>query len=112
PNTSTFETSSLSVCSDSTTGSEGRFYREEAGKKLSSCSFPTSKIIRRKIYCRAREKENQSASGKMYGVMAGQRQRQDKQQREHVSTYALPARLNGCESYAGTDVMKRSVHLE
>ncbi|CAH2241560.1 jg3896 [Pararge aegeria aegeria] len=25
PNTSTFETSSLSVCSDSTTGSEGRF---------------------------------------------------------------------------------------
>ncbi|CAH2226738.1 jg28021, partial [Pararge aegeria aegeria] len=39
PNTSTFETSSLSVCSDSTTGSEGRFYREEAGKKLSSCSF-------------------------------------------------------------------------
>ncbi|CAH2232995.1 jg5363 [Pararge aegeria aegeria] len=31
PNTSTFETSSLSVCSDSTTGSEGRLYREEAG---------------------------------------------------------------------------------
>ncbi|CAH2229280.1 jg17029 [Pararge aegeria aegeria] len=32
---STFVTSSLSVCSVSTTGSEGRFYREEAGKKLS-----------------------------------------------------------------------------
>ncbi|CAH2266952.1 jg25070 [Pararge aegeria aegeria] len=44
PNISTFETSSLSVCSDSTTGSEGRFYREEAGKKLSSCSFPTLTI--------------------------------------------------------------------
>ncbi|CAH2240995.1 jg19747 [Pararge aegeria aegeria] len=44
PNISTFETSSLSVCSDSTTGSEGRFYREEAGMKHSSCSFPTSTI--------------------------------------------------------------------
>ncbi|CAH2240828.1 jg13457 [Pararge aegeria aegeria] len=42
PNISTFETSSLSVCSDPNTGSEGGFYREEAGKKLSSCSFPTS----------------------------------------------------------------------
>ncbi|CAH2243077.1 jg2183 [Pararge aegeria aegeria] len=44
PHRSTSEMSSLSVCSDFTTGSEGRFYREEAGKKLSSCSFPISTI--------------------------------------------------------------------
>ncbi|CAH2208729.1 jg22860, partial [Pararge aegeria aegeria] len=35
----------MSVCSDSATGSEGRFYREGAGKKQSSCSFPTSTIL-------------------------------------------------------------------
>ncbi|CAH2232590.1 jg10151 [Pararge aegeria aegeria] len=39
PNTNTFETSSLSVCSDSTNGSEGSFYREEAGKNFFLMAF-------------------------------------------------------------------------